>query len=67
MATPATLGQLSEPANETVQLADYRRRDAQCRAEWTYVDSITCRGYRAVTDKALRVLPGAGQRKIVEA
>lgn len=38
---------------------------AECRADWTYVNTITSRSYQAVTDKALRVLPGAANRRIV--
>ncbi|RCW75666.1 alkaline phosphatase D family protein [Pseudorhodoferax soli] len=37
----------------------------ECRADWTYVDTIASRSYQAVTDKALRVLPGAANRRIV--
>ncbi|MBC7727669.1 MAG: alkaline phosphatase, partial [Microbacteriaceae bacterium] len=39
----------------------------ECRAEWTYVNTITSRSYTAVTDKALKVLPGVANRKIVNA
>jgi len=37
---------------------------SECRADWVYVNTVTSRTYTAVTDKALRVLPGAGNRKI---
>lgn len=37
----------------------------ECRAEWTYVNTITSRSYTAVMDKALKVLPGVANRKIV--
>lgn len=40
---------------------------AECRADWFYVSTIQSRTYTAVTDKALKVLPGAGNRKIVAA
>lgn len=39
----------------------------ECRADWTYVDTITSRSFQAVTDKTLRVLPGAANRRIVAA
>jgi alkaline phosphatase D len=37
----------------------------QCRGDWVYVSSVTQRGYTAVSDKALRVLPGAAGRRLV--
>ncbi len=40
---------------------------AECKAEWTYVSTVGSRSYTAVTDKALKVLPGAGNRRIVAA
>lgn len=38
---------------------------AECRADWVYVNTVTSRTYTVVSDKALRVLPGAGNRKVV--
>lgn len=38
---------------------------AECRADWVYVSTVTSRTYTVVSDKALRVLPGAGNRKVV--
>ena len=38
---------------------------AECRADWVYVSTVTSRTYTTVSDKALRVLPGVGNRKIV--
>jgi len=40
---------------------------AACKAEWTYVSTVASRSYTTVTDKALKVLPGAGNRRIVAA
>lgn len=39
---------------------------AECRADWVYVDTVASRDYEAVTDRSLRVLPGAANRRIVE-
>jgi alkaline phosphatase D len=38
---------------------------AECRADWVYVNTVTSRSYTAVTDPALRVLPGAANRRVV--
>jgi alkaline phosphatase D len=38
---------------------------AECRADWVYVSTVAARAYTVVSDKALRVLPGEGNRKIV--
>jgi alkaline phosphatase D len=38
---------------------------AECRADWVYVSTVTSRTYTVVSDKALRVLPGTGNRKVV--
>jgi alkaline phosphatase D len=38
---------------------------AECRADWVYVNTVESRTYTVVSDKALRVLPGAGNRTIV--
>ncbi len=38
---------------------------SQCRADWVYVDTVTSRRYEAVSDRALQVRPGAGNRRIV--
>lgn len=68
-ALSATLTNLVEP----LKYCDTSRRGYvvltatrdECVAEFTYVDTITSRNYRAITDKRLRVLPGAANRKIV--
>jgi alkaline phosphatase D len=39
---------------------------AECRADWVFVDTITSRSYTAASDRALRVLPEAANRRIVE-
>ena len=39
----------------------------ECRADWVYVDTIGSRSYTAVSDKALKVLPGTAGRQIVAA
>jgi alkaline phosphatase D len=38
---------------------------AECRADWVYVSTVASRTYTVVSDKALRVLPGVGNRKVV--
>jgi len=38
----------------------------ECRADWVYVNTIGSRSYSAVSDKALKVLPGATGRRLVE-
>jgi alkaline phosphatase D len=37
----------------------------ECRADWVFVNTIASRSYTAVTDRSLRVLPGAANRKVV--
>jgi alkaline phosphatase D len=39
---------------------------SECRADWVYVNTISSRSYSAVSDKALKVLPGATGRRIVD-
>ena len=39
----------------------------QCRADWVYVNTVSSRTYTTVSDRALRVLPGATGRRIVAA
>lgn len=70
-ALAASLTQLIGP----LQYCDTSRRGymlltataAECRADWVYVNTVSSRTYVAVTDKSLRVLPGAGNRTINEA
>lgn len=38
---------------------------SECRCDWIFVDTITRRGYSAVVDHSLRVLPGAANRTLV--
>jgi len=67
----ASLTQLIGP----LQYCDTARRgfmlltvtSIECRADWVYVDTIDSRSYTAVSDKALKVLPGAAGRQIVAA
>lgn len=40
---------------------------AECRAEWIYVSTVKSRSYSVTTDKVLKVLPGAAERRIVAA
>jgi alkaline phosphatase D len=39
----------------------------QCRADWVYVNTLTSRTYTAVSDRTLRMLPGASGRRLVAA
>ncbi len=72
---PATLAASLTQLIGPLQYCDTARRGymvltataTECRAEWTYVNTVTSRSYTAVTDKALKVLPGAANRKIVAA
>ncbi|MET0207421.1 MAG: alkaline phosphatase D family protein, partial [Burkholderiaceae bacterium] len=56
-----------------LQYADTSRRGfmvvtataAQCRSDWVYVNTVLSRDYTATVGQSLRVLPGAGQRRIV--
>jgi alkaline phosphatase D len=41
--------------------------DAECRAEWRYVSTVFSRNYTASIGRTLRTLPGAGQRRVIEA
>ncbi len=38
----------------------------ECRAEWRFVSTVKAAVYSAHTGRALRTLPGAGQRRVVE-
>ncbi|WP_310461455.1 alkaline phosphatase D family protein [Sphaerotilus sp.] len=42
-----------------------RKPPVECRADWVYVSTVASRTYTVVSDKALRVLPGVGNRKVV--
>jgi alkaline phosphatase D len=67
----ASLTQLIGP----LQYCDTARRgfmlltatSTECRADWVYVDTIGSRSYTAVSDKALKVMPGTAGREIVAA
>jgi alkaline phosphatase D len=37
----------------------------ECRADWRFVDTIYNRTFTAATEKSLRVLPGAANRKVI--
>jgi alkaline phosphatase D len=66
----ASLTQLIGP----LQYCDTSRRGymlltataTECRADWVYVSTIASRSYTATTSKSLRMLPGAGNRRIAE-
>ncbi len=38
---------------------------AECRADWVYVSTIASRSFTSTSDKALRILPGASNRRLV--
>ncbi|MBL8348312.1 MAG: alkaline phosphatase D family protein [Rubrivivax sp.] len=38
----------------------------ECRAVWRFVDTVKSTTYRAYSGRSLRVLPGAGQRTLIE-
>lgn len=40
--------------------------DGEVRSDWRFVDTVFKRAYSASTERSLRTLPGAGNRKIVE-
>jgi len=40
---------------------------AECRSDWVFVDTIASRNFTASVAKSMKVLPGAGQRKLVAA
>ncbi|TDP13380.1 alkaline phosphatase D [Roseateles asaccharophilus] len=40
---------------------------AECRSDWIFVNTVTSREFSASLGKSLKVLPGAGQRKLVAA
>ena len=40
---------------------------AECRSDWVFVDTITRRDFKASVAKSMKVLPGAGQRKLLDA
>jgi alkaline phosphatase D len=56
-----------------LQWADTHRRgfmvvtatEADCRADWHFVDTVSSRSYAASLGQSLRMLPGAGNRTIV--
>jgi len=70
---PATLAAALTQLIGPLQYCDTSRRGymlltataAECRADWVFVDTITSRSYVADATAAMRVLPGAGQRKLV--
>jgi alkaline phosphatase D len=70
---PATLAAALTSLIGPLQYCDTSRRGyllltataAECRADWVYVNTIASRSYTAVSDRALRVLPGAANRRIV--
>lgn len=73
--TPATLAAAFTQLIGPLQYCDTSRRGymlltataAECRADWIYVDTIASRSYTADASAAMRVLPGAGQRRLVAA
>lgn len=38
----------------------------ECRAEWRFVSTVKSPSYRVSTGRVLRMLPGAGQRRLIE-
>ncbi len=40
---------------------------AECRADWVYVSDVFARNYTLTAGAAMKVLPGAGQRKLIKA
>lgn len=40
---------------------------AECRADWVYVSNVFERSYTLTAGAAMKVLPGAGQRKLIKA
>ena len=40
---------------------------AECRADWVYVSNVFERNYTLTAGAAMKVLPGAGQRKLIKA
>lgn len=39
---------------------------AECRSDWVFIDTVTSPSWTAVTDRSLRVFPGAANRRVVE-
>lgn len=72
---PATLAASLTQLIGPLQYCDTARRGfmlltattAECRADWVYVDTIASRSYVATSNAALKVLPGAANRRIVAA
>ena len=70
---PATLAAGLTQLIGPLQYCDTARRGyllltataSECRGDWIYVNTVTSRSYTAVSDQSLRVLPGAGNRRIV--
>lgn len=70
---PATLSAGLPALIGPLQYADTSRRGcllltataSECRADWLFVSTVASSTYTAVSDKALRVLPGVGNRKVV--
>lgn len=70
---PATLAAALTQLIGPLQYCDTSRRGymlltatpAECRADWVFVDTIASRSYVANGTAAMRVLPGAGQRRLV--
>lgn len=72
---PAQLAPMLVQLVETLKYCDTSRRGylrvtaapEACRAEWIYVDTIASRAYTAEVGHVLQTLPGAGNRRLLEA
>lgn len=70
---PAVLAASLEQLIGPLQYTDTARRGymlvtatpTECRCDWVYVNTVASRTYTAVSDRALRTLPGTGNRRIV--
>lgn len=66
-ALPELVGPLLKYAETTLRgMMLITATATELRADWLYVDTVTSKTYSASLGRSLKVLPGAGQRRIVE-
>jgi len=66
-ALPELIGPLLKYAQTTLRgMLLITATPAECRADWLFVDNVTRTTFTSAIARSLRVLPGEGQRRIVE-
>lgn len=66
-ALPELIGPLLKYAQTTLRgMMVITATPTECRADWMYVDTVTGKTFTSGTGRSLKVLPGEGQRRLVE-